>query len=41
MQEIREGLRQPWEYRVKYFGEGEEQAKAMTAIQTIAEGFEA
>ena len=41
MQEIREGLRQPWEYRVKYFGEAEEQAKAMTAIQTIAEGFEA
>ena len=41
MQEIREGLRQPWEYRVKYFGEGEEQARAMTAIQTIAEGFEA
>ena len=41
MQEIREGLRQPWEYRVKYFGEGEEQARAMTAIPTIAEGFEA
>ena len=41
MQEIREGLRQPWEYRVKYFGEAEEQARAMTAIQTIAEGFEA
>ena len=41
IQEIREGLRQPWEYRVKYFGEGEEQARAMTAIQTIAEGFEA
>lgn len=41
MQEIREGLRQPWEYRVKYFGEAEEQARAMTAMQTIAEGFEA
>lgn len=41
IQEIREGLRQPWEYRVKYFGEAEEQARAMTAIQTIAEGFEA
>ena len=39
MQEIREGLRQPWEYRVKYFGEDEETAKAMTAVSTINEGY--
>lgn len=39
MQEIREGLRQPWEYRVKYFGEDEDTAKAMTAVSTIDEGF--
>lgn len=39
MQEIREGLRQPWEYRVKYFGEDEATAKAMTAVSTIDEGF--
>lgn len=28
MQEIREGLRKPWEYRVEYFGETEAQARA-------------
>lgn len=39
MQEIREGLRQPWEYRVKYFGEDEDTAKAMTAVSTIDEGY--
>lgn len=39
MQEIREGLRQPWEYRVKYFGEDEDTAKAMTAVNTIDEGY--
>ena len=39
IQEIREGLRQPWEYRVKYFGEDEDTAKAMTAVSTIDEGY--
>lgn len=28
-QDVREGLRQPWEYRVKFCGETEEQAKAV------------
>lgn len=31
LQEIRDGVRQKWEYRVKYFGETEEKAKAMVA----------
>lgn len=39
MQEIRENLRQPWEYRVKYFGEDEQTAKEMTAVSTIDEGY--
>ena len=29
MTEIAAGLRQPWEYRVKFFGEDEETAKKM------------
>lgn len=29
MQEVREGLRQKWEYRVKFYGEDEETAKKM------------
>lgn len=29
LQEIRDGVRQKWEYRVKFFGEDEETAKAM------------
>lgn len=33
MQEIRDGLRQPWEYRVKFFGEDEATAKAMTKAE--------
>lgn len=31
MQEIRDGIRQKWEYRVKYLGETEEQARRMIA----------
>ena len=31
LQEIRDGVRQKWEYRVKFFGEDEQTAKAMTA----------
>lgn len=31
LQEIRDGVRQKWEYRVKFFGETEEKAKAMAA----------
>lgn len=31
LQEIRDGVRQRWEYRVKYFGETEEEAKRMVA----------
>ena len=31
LQEIRDGVRQKWEYRVKFFGEDEQMAKAMTA----------
>lgn len=30
LQEIRDGVRQKWEYRVKFFGEDEQTAKAMT-----------
>ena len=33
MQEIRDGIRQPWEYRVKFFGEDEATAKAMTEAE--------
>ena len=29
LQEIRDGIRQPWEYRVEYLGETEAQARAM------------
>lgn len=29
LQEIRDGIRQPWEYRVKWFGEDEDTAKQM------------
>ena len=31
MTEIAAGLRQPWEYRVKFFGEDEETAKNMVS----------
>ena len=31
MTEIAAGLRQPWEYRVKFFGEDEETAKKMVS----------
>ena len=34
-QDIRDGLREPWEYRVKFFGETEEEAKAViSGMQT-------
>lgn len=32
--EIRDGVRQKWEYRVKFFGETEEEAKARIATET-------
>lgn len=31
MQQVRDGLMAVWEYRVKYFGENEEDAKLMAA----------
>lgn len=34
LQEIRDGVRQKWEYRVKFFGEDAETAKAMTESET-------
>ena len=34
-QDIAQGIRQAWEYRVKFFGEDEETAKAMVADQEI------
>ena len=37
MQEIRDGVRQKWEYRVKFFGEDEQTAKAMTASDSSDE----
>ena len=37
MQEIRDGVRQKWEYRVKFFGEDEQTAKAMTAQESTEE----
>lgn len=33
LQEIRDGVRQKWEYRVKFFGEDEQTAKAMAATE--------
>ena len=35
LQEIREGVRQKWEYRVKYLSESEEEAKAMVAEEEL------
>ena len=37
LQEIRDGVRQKWEYRVKFFGEDEQTAKAMTASDSTEE----
>lgn len=37
LQEIRDGVRQKWEYRVKFFGEDEQTAKAMTASDSSDE----
>ena len=34
-QDIAQGIRQPWEYRVKFLGEDEEKAKAMVADEEI------
>lgn len=34
LQEIRDGIRQKWEYRVKYFGEDEETARKMVADES-------
>lgn len=34
LQEIRDGVRQKWEYRVRFFGEDEETAKAMVESDT-------
>ena len=38
-QDIAMGIRQAWEYRVKFFGEDEQTAKAMVANEEI-EGIE-
>lgn len=38
IQEIREGIRQSWEYRVKYLGEDEKTAKSMVDDTTGIEG---
>ena len=35
MQEMREGILQKWEYRMKWYGEDEETAKAMTAVEPV------
>lgn len=35
MQEIRDGLRQKYEYRVEYLGESEEEAKAKVQAEEI------
>ena len=34
-QDIAQGIRQPWEYRVKFLGEDEETAKARIADDNI------
>ena len=34
-QDIAQGIRQPWEYRVKFLGETEEVAKAMVNDEEI------
>ena len=34
-QDIAQGIRQPWEYRVKFLGEDEATAKAMVADEEI------
>ena len=34
-QDIAQGIRKPWEYRVKFLGEDEEKAKAMVADEEI------
>lgn len=40
LSEISQGLRQPWEYRVKFMGEDEETAKKMIADEEIDENSE-
>lgn len=39
LQEIRDGIRQKWEYRVRFLGEDEATAKAMTAQETGRDPF--
>lgn len=36
MQEIRDGIREPWEYRARFFGETEEEAKAKVPQETAS-----
>lgn len=40
LQEIRDGVRQKWEYRAKFFGETEEEAKANVQTEQSAAWFE-
>ncbi len=39
LQEVRDGIMQKWEFRVKWYGETEEQAKAMSASEPEADAF--
>lgn len=39
LQEIRDGVRQKWEYRIRFFGETEEEAKAMIQEETNVDWF--
>lgn len=39
LQEIRDRVRQPWEYRVRFFGEDEETAKAMVQSEPAGSMF--
>ena len=39
MQEISTGIRQKWEYRVKYLGESEDDARKMTGETAQGEDF--
>lgn len=39
LQEVRDGIMQKWEFRVKWYGETEEQAKAMCPVETEAGAF--
>ena len=39
LQEVRDGIMQKWEFRVKWYGETEEQAKAMCTREPEADAF--